>query len=1016
MFTETRQLFHWRRTFHKGREFAVCRRFVAGIMMFGAAAIAVAAPTGGVVDSGSANITPGADTVIDQSSQRVDIDWTGFDTTVNESVTFNQDHGTSSVAINRIGGARTQFDGTLEARGPDGRLETGGAVFLINQNGITFGSSAQINVGSLLATTSDTGRIDQDEILIAQQAQNGVVIYQFSGNGEYASIINEGNITVSDGGFAVLAAPNVENHGFIKADLGQVELASTQDYDIRVDFRGDGLIFFAPQDLPEQNFDGGNGGITGPLGVTNTGTLQARSGHVYLTANMASQIVESTVNLGGVVDADQFVSNGNGGVAMVASANGYGQHDYPGGHIEVTSTGDINIDGGADIHAVGGERVAGIFRARDDINMGEEGNAAKITLKATSQSDGYGANDADAEAQLEMIAANGSLTIAEGEIEVTAEAVADNSAVPNGGFYPEQYRIGGNNNARAVATAFMTGEHTDINADITVTADAQAIAADVYPNGLNGDVNANCIDCNGNHADAAEALAALDIFADGDNRRVLASAENGTESELGNLTLQGDILVDARAETNDSRSTMATANTLLAAAGDLDVEGNIDVNAVAISAGETDIYPSVTPLYQCQTSSCNGVPGNAADANAALLMLGGAPTGLLEPLYYLSFNQPEILGTLSDILTLTNAADLLNIFGGAGGLDFGYIGHGDVNYKGDINVTSLAEYNATGITSLRTQGDAQATSAAYIAGGGDTYIDTDPIVVDALALANYDDYGYGSDSIVPSVVLNTGGSYVDSEARSFLVIVAGLGDLQGGISPAQTNGTNGYHGSDLTILGNVSATATDLETLNGQPQPNPANPLTGALTALLATGDIKVRGADPLAQAGPLNDAGHTALAQGRTSRWQVCDTNGCSPVTDGIDTLDEFINGGSDLYVAQLIIEAGGDIDIQPKTKTQPTGLFKDPIGPEWPGRLPLRFAANGQMLVATGADATRPPRMMALDSNVQAAILAGGDPSTLLPATASGGCVAAGLDAFTISDGDYFDRLISASCKGAK
>ncbi|NNJ93913.1 MAG: hypothetical protein HKP57_04120, partial [Halobacteria archaeon] len=67
-------------------------------------------------------------------------------------------------------------------------------------------------------------------------------------------------------------------------------------------------------------------------------------------------------------------------------------------------------------------------------------------------------------------------------------------------------------------------------------------------------------------------------------------------------------------------------------------------------------------------------------------------------------------------------------------------------------------------------------------------------------------------------------------------------------------------------------------------------------------------------------------------------------------------------------------------------------------------------------GADATRPPRMAALDSNVEAAILAGGDPSKLLPATASGGCVAAGLDAFTVSEGDYFDRLISASCKGAK
>jgi hypothetical protein len=69
--------------------------------------------------------------------------------------------------------------------------------------------------------------------------------------------------------------------------------------------------------------------------------------------------------------------------------------------------------------------------------------------------------------------------------------------------------------------------------------------------------------------------------------------------------------------------------------------------------------------------------------------------------------------------------------------------------------------------------------------------------------------------------------------------------------------------------------------------------------------------------------------------------------------------------------------------------------------------------MLVATGADATLPPRIVALDSSIEDAILAGGDPSVLLPPTASGGCLAAGRDAFTISGPDYFDRMISTSCE---
>jgi hypothetical protein len=70
--------------------------------------------------------------------------------------------------------------------------------------------------------------------------------------------------------------------------------------------------------------------------------------------------------------------------------------------------------------------------------------------------------------------------------------------------------------------------------------------------------------------------------------------------------------------------------------------------------------------------------------------------------------------------------------------------------------------------------------------------------------------------------------------------------------------------------------------------------------------------------------------------------------------------------------------------------------------------------MLAATGADATRPPQFVALDRGIEAAILAGADPTTLLPPTASGGCIAAGRDAYTISGPDYFDRMISISCEG--
>ncbi|MDX1698322.1 MAG: hypothetical protein R3308_08535, partial [Thiohalobacterales bacterium] len=73
MFIETRQLFHWRRTFHKGREFVRCSRFIAGMLLCAAATVASAAPSGGTVVPGSGSATidvVGSDTYITQTTDR----------------------------------------------------------------------------------------------------------------------------------------------------------------------------------------------------------------------------------------------------------------------------------------------------------------------------------------------------------------------------------------------------------------------------------------------------------------------------------------------------------------------------------------------------------------------------------------------------------------------------------------------------------------------------------------------------------------------------------------------------------------------------------------------------------------------------------------------------------------------------------------------------------------------------------------------------------------------------------
>jgi filamentous hemagglutinin family protein len=932
MFTAQKQIFHWRRAVRNGRETSICKRLLAGIVLSGIATVGVeAAPEGGIVRQGDTAATisqtplpdgMNVDTTITQKAMRADIDWTGFNTTAAESVTFMQPDS-SALAVNRISGNRTQFDGALTANG---------RIFLINQNGIIFGEGSQVNVGSLLATTNDM--IDDSQTSDLESS------YRFSGNGgdNYAAIVNNGDITVSDGGFAVLAAPYVENNGLIKADLGQVELASTNDFTIEVDLRGDGLITFNTSgEILE--------GETNPLGVDSSGTLQSKSGHVYLSANMASDIVEGVVNLNGVVDADQFVSTPDG-TTMVASAALPAA--YPGGTIKVESTGDINIGGGADIHAIGGETVTATFSAERDINMGTAADPAAITLQADSTS--------HASASLEMITASeggaGTLNISGGVIEIDADTAGTTAA----------------------ATVVLEGAEVDINADINVHAKVES------PDSGNTD-----------------ALAVLDVIANGEIEYD-TSHNVVSYDEPGDLTLVGNINVSAASASGSAGDSKATANALLAASGNSDVTAPIDIDADATTAPGLDGYVADGP--------------GSADANAALVILGGTPPGLLHFLRDVSQNRIYEVGTLSDMLTLASLDDVLAFFSfvedpGDFLASLGGIGTGSVSYTGDSNVNALADSSTSGSDTW--YGQAEATAAGYFAAGGDTYINTDPVKVNSQAYTNRD-----QDSGPFTTQIDASRPSGDTGARSFLVAVAGLHDLYGSSSDGTTTST-------LTVLGALSTSAREQASLNGEPYPASYNQLAAAVTALVATGDITVRGADPLADADP-------ASVQGRSSQWQLCHQDQCTAVTAGIDGLKalaaDSAGGAAELdsaHLAQVIIESlYGDIDIQPKStptqQVQPAGLFTDPIGPSWPGDLPLRFDSSGRMLAATGIGATRPPQIVALGSSIENAILLGGDPSTLLPPTASGGCVAAGRDAFTISGPDYFDRMISADCEAGK
>src|SRR5579875_3364111 len=109
--------------------------------------MALANPAGGSVAGGSASISSSGSTLtVSQTSDRAIIDWSSFDIGSGETTQFKQP-SSSSIALNRISEDKpSQIDGNLTANGN---------IILINPNGVVFGAGAQVNVNSLVATTSD---------------------------------------------------------------------------------------------------------------------------------------------------------------------------------------------------------------------------------------------------------------------------------------------------------------------------------------------------------------------------------------------------------------------------------------------------------------------------------------------------------------------------------------------------------------------------------------------------------------------------------------------------------------------------------------------------------------------------------------------------------------------------------------------------------------------------------------------------------------------------------------------
>ncbi|MGG1948121.1 filamentous hemagglutinin family protein [Trinickia sp. NRRL B-1857] len=281
---------------------------------------------------------------VKQTGQNAVLTWQTMNVGKQTTLNFDQSNGTQTngannwAVLNRINdpsGAPSQILGHVNAQG---------SVYVINRNGIVFGAGSQVNVHSLVASSLNlldmTNKLVQSDSAVAQSNQlflgiaagttgglanpeagsssglNGVAntpnevlglgsMYNVDANDPLllpgditiapgASITTHTNGTVTDGGFVMVAAPNVTNGGSISATAGQVVLAA--GVGVSLIPNGNGGVVKNPQVLlPElsgqisQTHNGNTVDLT-PAGIlTNTGIIQASRGTVDLLGSRVAQ-------------------------------------------------------------------------------------------------------------------------------------------------------------------------------------------------------------------------------------------------------------------------------------------------------------------------------------------------------------------------------------------------------------------------------------------------------------------------------------------------------------------------------------------------------------------------------------------------------------------------------------------------------------------------------------------------------------------------------------------------------
>jgi filamentous hemagglutinin family protein len=237
----------------------------------------------------SVNVT-GSTMNVNADASRSIANWQTFNVGSNATVNFNLPSSSSAI-LNRVtGGSVSEIFG---------KVNSNGQVFITNPSGILFGSSSQVNVGSLTASTLNIN--DQD-------FSNSKYIFSTSpASLTGGAVINLGNINAT--GSINLLGSAVHNQGNLLAP--NINLAVGEKITLNI---ADGITSQVQIDEAlKQKVDGVNEAIK------NTGNIQGNN--IHLQAQLEAALYDTLVNNEGVIKATGVNNSNNGSIELVGHTN-----------------------------------------------------------------------------------------------------------------------------------------------------------------------------------------------------------------------------------------------------------------------------------------------------------------------------------------------------------------------------------------------------------------------------------------------------------------------------------------------------------------------------------------------------------------------------------------------------------------------------------------------------------------------------------------------------------------------